>query len=334
MGHADGDIAAAGDGRDCDVGSAALTNHTCAIKDAVLGDTHIRTGVRVDGEEVHADGQGGHVADGVFGRLDAERQDGTITQGVVGLPVVKRAAVERVAEGLGGVAGQVADKHHGGDGVVGAVGPHGIIEAHGGLLVGRHGAIGTVRGANAEVVVVQPVGGGAGADVGISSLVLGTHHGLTEAGAADTPVGSLAAVTHGEEVLVFVGQVVDVAHGELRTSPAGVGAVGGVVSEADAFVQPGIAARVDAVAEFVDLVVTMFFIEVIVGSVPNGGTTHGDTPAAVFASDEEHVVQISRVGHGVLLIFEGLVDHGLHLGNGLSGETAVVHIGELVAVDT
>ena len=135
MGHADGDVAATGDGLDGDVGSAAFTHHAGTIEDTVFGDTNVGTRIGVNGEEIHADRQGGHVADGVFGRLDAEGQDGTITQGVVGLPVVKRAAVEGITQGLGGVAGQVADEHHGGDGVVGIISPHGIVEAHGGLFV-------------------------------------------------------------------------------------------------------------------------------------------------------------------------------------------------------
>ena len=132
---------------------------------------------------------------------------------------------------------------------------------------------------------------------------------------------------------MLVGQVVDIADGEARTSPAGVGAVGGVVGEADTSVQVRVATRILAVTVFVHVGITMFFIVVVVGSIPNGGTTHSDTPTAVFTSDEEHVVQIARVGHGVLLIFEGLVNHGLHLSHGLSGETAVVHVGILVAVD-
>ena len=237
MGHADGDIATACDGLDRDVGRAALTDHAGAVKDTVLGDTNVRTRIGADGEVVHTDGQGGHVADGVFSGLDAERQNGTVTQSMVGLPVVEGAAVQFIAEGLGSIASQVTDEHHGSDGVVGVVSPHGIVEAHGGLFVGRHGAVMATSSTNTEVVVVEPVGRRAGTDVGIGSLVLGTHHGLTEAGACDAPVGRLAAVTHSEEVLVLVGQVVDIADGEARTSPAGVGTVSGVVGEADTGIQ-------------------------------------------------------------------------------------------------
>ena len=77
--HAHSDIATTENRSDRDVGTAALANHACAIQGAVFADADVRTGVSANGEVVHADGQGGHVADVVFGRLHTERQDGAVT---------------------------------------------------------------------------------------------------------------------------------------------------------------------------------------------------------------------------------------------------------------
>ena len=49
-----------------------------------------------------------------------------------------------------------------------------------------------------------------GADIGVSTFVFGTHHGLSKAGGAVAPVARLAAVADSEEVLVCVGQVGDI----------------------------------------------------------------------------------------------------------------------------
>ena len=155
-------------------------------------------------------------------------------------------------------------------------------------------AVGNAGGTNAEVIVIQPIGGRAGADVGVGSLVLGTDHGLTEAGTVDAPVGSLAAVAHGEEVLVDIGQVVDVAVGEAWARPTGVAAVGSVVGETDTGAQVVVATTILTVAVLVNIVETVFLIVIVVGGIPNGRTTHGDTPTGVFTCDDQHVAEVTR----------------------------------------
>ena len=79
MCHTNRDIATAGDRTNLNVGSTALINHASTVKDTILADTHIGTRFGANGEEVYADRQGRHVADGVFSRLNAERQNGTVT---------------------------------------------------------------------------------------------------------------------------------------------------------------------------------------------------------------------------------------------------------------
>ena len=132
-----------------------------------------------------------------------------------------------------------------------------------------------------------------------------------------------------------IGQIIDIADSEARASPAGVAAVSRIVGKTDTGAQIRIAIGVGAVAEIINVLETMFSIIVIIGGIPNSGATNRSAPTtAVFTSDEKHIIQIARIGHGVLLIFQSLIEHGCHLGNGLSRETAVEHIDKLVAVNT
>ena len=203
--HTDGDVAGRGDRGDRDVDGASGADLGGSVQYAVFADGHKRSGNGAHWVGGHADGEDGHVAHLVGGRLHAVWHDGAVAQYVVGLPIVKRADVQFIAERLGCVAGQVADVEDGVDRVVGVVVPDGVVATGSGFIHGRHGAVGAVGGSDAEIIVVQPVGGGAGADVGVSTFVFGPHHGLAEAGAADAPVGGLAAVAHGQEVFVRIG---------------------------------------------------------------------------------------------------------------------------------
>ena len=87
-------------------------------------------------------------------------------------------------------------------------------------------------------------------------------------------------------------------------------------------------------AEFIHIVKAVFGIVVVVGSIPDGRTTYSDAPSIILAGDEQRVVQVARVGHGVLFIFHAFVEHGGHLRYARSGQAAVVHIDELVAIHT
>ena len=87
-------------------------------------------------------------------------------------------------------------------------------------------------------------------------------------------------------------------------------------------------------AELIDVGETMLGIVIIVGGIPNRRATDDNVPTCiVITCNKKHVIQIARVGHGVLLVFHTFVEHSRHLIDGLSRKTAVEHIGELVSVN-
>ena len=223
-----------------------------------------------------------------------------------------------VSKSFSGVACKEADVKNGIHSVINIIHPDGIIDTHASLFVGRHSAVSTVGRTNAKVIVVFPCGIGAGTDIGICTFVFGTHHSFSEAGGAISPVARLAAVTDGEEVLVSIGQIFNIADSKARASPAGLAAVRRIVGKADTRTQRSVAVGVGAVAEFIHVIESMFGIVVIVGSVPNGGTTYGNAPTVVFTSNEKDIVQITWIGHGVLFIFHAFAKYRLHLGHGFS----------------
>ena len=106
-----------------------------------------------------------------------------------------------------------------------------------------------------------------------------------------------------------------------------------IVGKTDTRAQWSVAIGVGAVTELIYIIKAVFGIIVIVGSVPNGGTTYSDTPSIVLTSNEEHVIQVAWVGHGVLLIFHTLVEYGRHFCGGCSGKTAMEHIYKLITVN-
>ena len=101
---------------------------------------------------------------------------------------------------------------------------------------------------------------------------------------------------------MLVGKVVDIVNVELRVSPAGLTAVGSVVGETDTAAQIAVAVGVGAVAELVYIVESVFGVIVVVGGIPNGGTADFNTIAVICTGDEQRVVQVARVRHGVLFI--------------------------------
>ena len=75
------------------------------------------------------------MANTVGSRLHTVRHDGTITQHMVSLPVVKRTDVQLIAERLSGIASKVANVKDGIDGVVSIIIPNGIVTACCGFFV-------------------------------------------------------------------------------------------------------------------------------------------------------------------------------------------------------
>ena len=112
---------------------------------------------------------------------------------------------------------------------------------------------------------------------------------------------------------MLVGQICNIADRKAWACPAGLAAMCRVVGKADTGTQRSVAVGVVAVAEFIHVAVSMCGIVVIVRGIPNGRTTHSDTPSAVFAGNEEHIVQIARIRHSVLFIFHAFAKYGLHL---------------------
>ena len=134
---------------------------------------------------------------------------------------------------------------------------------------------------------------------------------------------------------MLIGQVVDIVNGEQGVQPACFAAVGRVVGEAYTRVQIRVAAVEDALPELIDVVKAVFRVVIIVGGIRNGRTSNDNVPArVVVTSHKKRIIQIARIGHGVLFVFHALVEHGRHLSHGLGGKTTVEHVGELVSVHT
>ena len=191
-----------------------------------------------------------------------------------------------------------------------------------------------IRGTHTKIIVVIPCRGWAGADIGVGAFVFGPGHSLTETGGFIAPVSRSTAIANGKKILVLVGQIVDIIDGKQRIQPTDFAAVGRVVSEAYTRAQIVITAVKDPMAKLVDVGKAMLGIVVIGRGIPNGRAAHDEVPTRiVITGDKKCFVQISRVGHGVLLVFHAFVEHGRHLVNGLGGQTAVEHIGKLVVVD-
>ena len=110
--------------------------------------------------------------------------------------------------------------------------------------------------------------------------------------------------------------------------------MGRVVDEADASAQGVVAAVVLALVDVrVHLCEAVGRIIIIGGGVVDGGSTDARSPVTVPTSDEGHVVEVARVGHGVLLVLQDLVDDGGELRRVLCRHAAVEHVGEVVVVD-
>ena len=77
----------------------------------------------------------------------------------------------------------------------------------------------------------------------------------------------------------------------------------------------------------------MCSVVIILHCILNGGFTDIIGPIAVPTGDKGHVVQVGRVGHGVLLVLQDLVDDSRDLVGVLSRHTAVKHVREVVVVN-
>ena len=175
---------------------------------------------------------------------------------------------------MGIADGEVAEEDNGRNGMVSVVHPYTVVNTGRGVVdVGC--AAKSVGGAYTEIIVLIPIRVGARANVTVGSLVLGADHGFAEASRTIvSEVARQAAVAYGKEVLVGIGQLVDVAVGELGLIPHVVVAVGGVVDETDARAQGIVAARILALVHMrVDLGESVGRIIIIGGGVINGGCT-------------------------------------------------------------
>ena len=255
---------------------------------------------------------------------------------MISLPIIcgrATAAAGGIVPCISIANGDIAQKSHGRNGVVGVIHPNGVVNACGTASLGGRVAEG-VGGTYAEIIIFIPISVGARADVGIGGFVLATDHGFAETGtSAVTEIARQAAIAHGQEILVGVGQGIDVAVGELRVRPLLMVTVGGVVHEAHARAQGIVAARILTLVDVgIDRVETVRCIIIIGGSVVDGRTAHTGGPVVVPTSDERHVVQVARVGHGVLLVLQNLVDDVGQLGGIFRRHAAVEHVGEVVVV--
>ena len=126
-GHADGDIAAGSDRGDRNLDSASLTDKSCAEKHTILADSHVRTRNSAHLIGLHADGEDGHVAHLVGSGLHTIRHNGTVTEDMVSLPIIKSFAMKLISKSLSGIAGKETDVKYRVYGVIGVIRPDGIV---------------------------------------------------------------------------------------------------------------------------------------------------------------------------------------------------------------
>ena len=115
---------------------------------------------------------------------------------------------------MGIADGEVAEEDYGRNGMVSVVHPYTVVNTGRGVVdVGC--AAKSVGGAYTEIIVLIPIRVGARANVTVGSLVLGADHGFAEASRTIvSEVARQAAIAHGEEVFIGVGQTIDIGVGE------------------------------------------------------------------------------------------------------------------------
>ena len=288
-------------------------HQSCAFQHIVLRNAHIRACLGINSKVARTRRNGRGVAHVVGRRIHAVRHDGAVAKHVVGLPVVKRSGAGLVVAGMGITHGEVAEEGDGRNGVIGFVHPNAVVNACSSVF--KCGGLVHYRcGTHAEVIVFIPIGYGARADVAVGGLVFATEHGLAEAGLAVAEVTRQAAVAHSQEILVGVGQGVHVGNCELGVFPSGFSTVSCVVDKTDTRVQGVVAARILALVEVgVHGGEAVGRIIIIGGGVVDGGLADARVPITVPTGDEGHIAEVARVGHGVLLVLQNLVDDGRHL---------------------
>ena len=110
--------------------------------------------------------------------------------------------------------------------------------------------------------------------------------------------------------------------------------MGSIVDETYARVQSIITTCILTLLEVgVHLIKAVGRIIIIGGGVVDGGLTDARVPITVPSGDERHIAQIARVGHGVLLVLQNLVDDGSDLIGVFGRHAAVEHVGEIVVVN-
>ena len=205
------------------------------------------------------------------------------------------------------------------------------------------------------VEVFAPVGDLAAADVanGAAVVVL-AQQGLTEAGLFFGEHVGLAAVAYHDAELLLVVHFGDVGNGESGVGPAFGTAVGTVVAEARTLAVEvayggGIGRSVIpfdgnigdvgrhsryVVLEVVDVAEAMGTVEVVGNGIVHGrvGMTIAivATSASVNTGYHDGAVKERRVGKGVLLIHQRLLDLRYQLRHVLCRETAVMAVGDVV----
>ena len=100
------------------------------------------------------------MAHGVGRRIHAVRHDGTITEHMVGLPIISGIGAGLITTCAGIANGNVAKESHGRDRVVGVIHPDAIVNASGRIC--QSGRLAEDIGSTyTEVVVFIPIGVGA-----------------------------------------------------------------------------------------------------------------------------------------------------------------------------
>ena len=146
-------------------------------------------------------------------------------------------------------------------------------------------------------------------------------------------VGSQATVAHSPEVLVVVGKRIDIGVGEFWIVPFLNVTMSSVVNETYIVNIIVASSLVGGSSKKHMRSNTMGFVEIVIVGILDGRLAHLGSPIGVPTGDEQSLVQIAGVGHGVLLVGQNLVDKVAEFCSGRNRHTAQEHVVIDVAID-
>ena len=256
------------------------------------------------------------------------RHHGAVAKTLVGSPIVFVRDATGIIVSMSIGHGHIADERHRVQGVEARIVEQGIIDTRLGLSLRGH-LIKSRGSTYTEIVVLIPIALRNGTDIAEGSLVGGTNHRLTEAGLiilSVFEVGGQAAVAHSPEVLAGVRQAVDIRVCEFWIVPFLNVTMGSVVNETYIVNIIVASSLIAATGEKHMRSNAMGFVEIVIVGILDGWLAHLGSPFGVPAGDEQRLVQIAGVRHGVFLVGQNLVHQVAELFDAGHWHTAEEHV--------